>query len=366
MKKSIVFLTLLMWSSFLNAQVGNLTDALGKSFEVVSEKIGKNKFKGQILKGKKNGMGFIFYKNNSLFTGDFYRDDISGFGFLFSQAPINNCEGAIAYVGNWKEGVKSGFGRCYAEDGKVIYQGQFEKDKPTGAYPSVNISSPKTFSIIDLQDGQYYIGEVKDGMPDGFGMQVFSNGDLWQSSYKEGQKKGIGLYLAYNGEWETINVKGNDFAVVSSSENYRQMDAVRKQNFRSSWSEALTKFGEAAQSTVTLIGSIRNNTSGGGSLASDAAFSGSSMTSGKSSGSNSSNMSKGHTGSEAQAKNRDSNTYSDYESQLIKMNTYYESQYNDSHRRNIQQSMKKIRNKWESRGFQMFHSPWEDWNGSKR
>lgn len=48
------------------------------------------------------------------------------------------------------------------------------------------------------------------------------------------------------------------------------------------------------------------------------------------------------------------------------MNTYYESEYSDSHRRDIQSKMKSIRKKWESRGYQMFKSSCEDWSGSKR
>lgn len=93
-----------------------------------------------------------------------------------------------------------------------------------------------------------------------------------------------------------------------------------------------------------------------------------------SSSSNSSNATKTssnsggttHTAAEVQAKNRDANTYSNYESQLIKMNTYWETQYNDSQRRSIQSNMKAIRQKWENKGFNMFHSQWEDWNGKKK
>lgn len=65
-------------------------------------------------------------------------------------------------------------------------------------------------------------------------------------------------------------------------------------------------------------------------------------------------------------KNADARTYSDYESQLIQMNTYYADKYNDQTRRNIQSKMKAIRQKWEQRGFQMFHSTWEDWDGIKK
>ena len=74
----------------------------------------------------------------------------------------------------------------------------------------------------------------------------------------------------------------------------------------------------------------------------------------------------GHSASEVQAMQSDRRTYSSWESQLIKMNTYYERDYNDAQRRNIQQQMKSIREKWEGNGFEMYHSTWEDWDGVKK
>lgn len=72
------------------------------------------------------------------------------------------------------------------------------------------------------------------------------------------------------------------------------------------------------------------------------------------------------TTAEMTAKNTDSRTYSNYEDQLIKMNTYYERDYNDGDRRRIQQQMKKIRTKWINKGYSFWKSDWEDWNGVKR
>lgn len=74
----------------------------------------------------------------------------------------------------------------------------------------------------------------------------------------------------------------------------------------------------------------------------------------------------GHSASEVQAMQTDRRTYSSWESQLIKMNTYYESDYDDAQRKNIQKQMKSIREKWESKGFKMYHSTWEDWDGNKK
>ena len=55
------------------------------------------------------------------------------------------------------------------------------------------------------------------------------------------------------------------------------------------------------------------------------------------------NQTTDHSASEVQAMQTDRRTYSSWESQLIKMNTYYESEYDDNQRRHIQQQMKSIR-----------------------
>jgi len=82
---------------------------------------------------------------------------------------------------------------------------------------------------------------------------------------------------------------------------------------------------------------------------------------------NSSNNNKSNrqSGSDNVNKSHDARTYSDLETQLIKMNTYYNT-YNDNQRRSIQSQMRSIRTKWENRGFRMYHSSWEDWDGRKR
>ncbi|ADV42813.1 outer membrane beta-barrel protein [Bacteroides helcogenes] len=94
-------------------------------------------------------------------------------------------------------------------------------------------------------------------------------------------------------------------------------------------------------------------------------YSVSNNTNGSASGSTS-RSSSNNSVSDVQAKNTDSNTYSKDESLLVKMNTYYERDYNDSDRISIQSRMKSIRTKWEGRGFKMRHSQWEDWDGRKK
>ena len=120
---------------------------------------------------------------------------------------------------------------------------------------------------------------------------------------------------------------------------------------------------------VLVAGAMKGDDSGSNSSSgsySSYSSSDSSSDYSSSSKSGSGNSSSRHSASEVSAKNIDSNTYGRYESQLIKMNAFYEKEYNDSQCRDIQQKMKKIREKWEGRGYRMFHSEWEDWDGRKR
>ena len=89
----------------------------------------KTSFKGQALKGKRNGMGILPMKNGAFYFGDFSQNDISGIGMMISpKQNINNCLECFVYAGNWESNKKNGFGRCYDIEGKLIYEGQFEND----------------------------------------------------------------------------------------------------------------------------------------------------------------------------------------------------------------------------------------------
>lgn len=63
---------------------------------------------------------------------------------------------------------------------------------------------------------------------------------------------------------------------------------------------------------------------------------------------------------------RDSKTYDDYDSKLAAMQTLtwpYQNGYNDSDRIRFQREMKRIREKWQNRGYHFTKLPREDWDG---
>lgn len=162
-KKSYILLFFSFFLLISNAQEKSINHIFSKTLEVVNEKNKKESFKGQILKGKRNGMGVLLQRNGALYIGDFYRDMISGYGMFIASEDsyVDNCDSCTVYIGNWKNGVKSGFGICYANNGDIIYQGQFEKDKPISQYPSNNIDLQKYFSYFDFGNGEYFLGEME-------------------------------------------------------------------------------------------------------------------------------------------------------------------------------------------------------------
>lgn len=341
-----------------SAQENNINVLFSKVLEVVNEKNKRESFKGQILKGKRNGMGLLASKDGSLYIGDFYRNNTSGYGMFIAPKGgyVDNCDSCTVYIGNWRNGVKSGFGTCYANNGDMIYQGQFDGDTPTEQYPKVNINQQKYFSCFDFGNGDFFLGEIKKGTANGYGIMVLSNGDLWLSDFKEGKRNGVGLYLLYNGEWETLNFEGDNYNVVSSSVNYRNIDSERKAAFKNSLSEAFGYFLEAANQTTQIVGDIHAIKNGGDS------FSGTNIDTSDRSDSKDRKTSAPYSLSANQSKNTDSKTYANYDGMLSKMR-YGNMEYNDSKRKEYQSKMRSLRQKWEQRGESFQHSDNEDWLG---
>ena len=69
------------------------------------------------------------------------------------------------------------------------------------------------------------------------------------------------------------------------------------------------------------------------------------------------------TAREWQHRVREGKVYTKYESLLTNMKVFWERYYDDNLRKTYQRKMKEIRTKWERKGYKMYHSPWEDWDG---
>lgn len=367
MKRIMSFLSFIV--TFVMSSTAQIEDINVTFIDFFCDGEKKEIFKGQVLKGKRNGMGILAMKNGGVYIGDFYRNGITGYGmFIVPKGKfIEHCYDCSVYVGNFKDGKKSGTGCCYNANGDLIHQGKFENDKPESLYPKIS-STDRCFSVLKLTDKNTFFGEIKNGKADGYGVVMFGNRDLWLSNFRNGEGKGVGLYLMNDGEWQTVNFANGTYNVISSSTNYRNIDIARKESFRRALSGVLEILPDITNAAIGVANSI-HNLQDGQSHSHQQTANGTSVNNSSSQTRNSNvtnNISYNSVDSDRNAKWMTANyqtqkaVYSNYESQLINMSTY-PSKYNESQKKDIQAKMKNIRETIVSHGGTCQKSKWETW-----
>lgn len=180
--------------------LGFWRNALRKCSEYSTQDFGNGSYKGQIDNNIRSGLGMYLYDSGCCYIGNWRSNFWKGVGIYFTaHGYIKNCPQCVYYVGEWARiNNKNGEGSCYDRLGNLIYRGTFVNDKPTNAYPITNNDIYK-FECIQYSDGQYYVGETKNGVYHGKGMIIWKNGDMWFGDFIDGKKDGYGIYMLYQG-----------------------------------------------------------------------------------------------------------------------------------------------------------------------
>lgn len=231
--------------------------------ETESDYIGQYNYNGK----RKNGFGIERQKGGGLYVGDFSEDNISGRGMLISpQKGISHVPGAAVYVGGWFEGKKRGKGRCYDAEGKLIYSGRFEKDKPTQAEPMGEDSEVQRFAMVDWDD-DLYIGEVRGDIPEGFGMRAQTDGSVLICPHRIGEPQGVGMIVYAPDTWEVGKWTEDSFKSIVTSqaaqtdrEAFLQLRKQANKEARALLFEAASNFAQAG----LTVSEITSGNSGGG------------------------------------------------------------------------------------------------------
>lgn len=157
--------------------------------------------------GNVSGQGAVMYDDASTYWGDFDSNQYSGTGLYIIGNPddyrVANCPEAKYYVGGFEKGVKSGYGTCYDINGKLIYYGLFENDRPTETYPYTTGDMVDIYSWgnIDYGEGAYYVGELKEGEIHGRGIFITGKAPYtaWYGFFYEGEPWGEGIWFKNDG-----------------------------------------------------------------------------------------------------------------------------------------------------------------------
>ena len=143
---------------------GELEDGKFHGRGILYDKKGKEKYEGMFKLGKKSGHGKIFLKNELYYDGEFKDDEINGQGEMYFEMKGVK----MKRVGNFKNGLLSGFGKVYyIETGILGYVGEF---KDNNLHGQGTVYDEK--GIID------YKGTIINGVATGRGEKYDERGRL--------------------------------------------------------------------------------------------------------------------------------------------------------------------------------------------
>lgn len=175
--------------------------ALAKCLEIPTEIYEDDGlYKGCINAGQRSRLGIYYWNTSTCYFGNWNQGERNGWGILVVRDgyEVTNCPDCAYFVGQFRDGIKSGEGTCYDRAGNLIYYGQFADDRPVSNYPMSGYTNYK-FICIDKGNGSFYLGEVENEQPEGKGIFMQRNGDLWLGDWTGGNRNGNVLYLPYDG-----------------------------------------------------------------------------------------------------------------------------------------------------------------------
>ena len=138
---------------------------------------------GQWRNGLMYGKGKEYYSNGKIkYEGEYLNDKREGKGKLIYE------EEKCFWIGEFKNGNLNGKGKFYnSDDGKIIYEGEFINGKFEG--------NGKLF----YNDGNYYIGQFKNHLQHGKGIEYYSNGKInYEGDFVDGEREGNGKCITEN------------------------------------------------------------------------------------------------------------------------------------------------------------------------
>ena len=186
------------------------------------------KYKGEIVNGKPNGSGTYTSPGGFKYVGELKNGKYHGKGTLYHRT-------GAKYEGEWKDNVKHGQGSHTFSDGLKIV-GEFRRNRPWNATwydkkghfikNTVNSIEKRQKGVLfgskvnrklewyktgDEVKDEKYVGEIKNGKPNGQGTEISTHGSKYVGGWKDGELHGQGrvtwsyenvLFQTYVGEWK--------------------------------------------------------------------------------------------------------------------------------------------------------------------
>ncbi|OMJ86178.1 hypothetical protein SteCoe_12384 [Stentor coeruleus] len=170
-------------------------------------------YSGQILEGKKSGIGYLKFEDGSKYFGGWKNNKPHGNGYLvFNDIKKNNKN--HFYRGEFKHGLYSGEGTY--KEGLYFYEGNWESNKKHGVGHEC------------MRNMDNYYGDFFEGKRHGSGIiemenggkveGIFENGSLVAGTYELEENKDN--RINYQGYWKNGLFHGEGTLIISSTESH--------------------------------------------------------------------------------------------------------------------------------------------------
>ena len=174
--------------------INGLTEIVFEANSVYPERDRDFRYVGELRLGVPHGRGIMTYADGSVYTGYFVNGKKQGYGSL--------CGATGTHTGNFVNDRLEGRGTYVANDGSVVYTGDFVGGLMSG-----------TGSCI-FAGGGSYTGQFLKGVQHGYGTHIWANGNVYKGEFRDGKMHGRGRLTfatgdAYEGEFAENLFHGN-------------------------------------------------------------------------------------------------------------------------------------------------------------
>ena len=196
MKNLLILISFLLLSSFLTS----CEKKNGPGTETYED---GSSYVGVFKDGERNGQGTYTYSDGDKYEGEFKFDKKHGQGTY-------TLPNGSKYVGEWREN-KSWNGKEYDKKDNII--GKYVNGVKIIEEPVVVVEKRQTgvlfrrwknrqwrwFRNGNKKKDRKYVGDIRNGGPNGQGTLIFPDGDKYVGKFKDGEYHGLGTYTFHDG-----------------------------------------------------------------------------------------------------------------------------------------------------------------------
>ena len=185
-------------------------------------------YKGECKANKEHGEGTLTYNTKASYSGSWIDGHRSGYGIKKDSHHRVIYEGdwlkdkrdgqGKAYFGNafysgmWRENLKDGYG-VYKFNNGATYKGEWVKNSKEG------------YGTLIYPDGSNYTGEWLNNKKNGYGTLIYNNAEKYEGEWLNDKRHGEGSYFFshdsyYQGNWKKNKKNGYGLLVYSSGDIY--------------------------------------------------------------------------------------------------------------------------------------------------